>query len=102
MCCWHVGSSLASIGTVSGQVWLPVIVRRRLADTIQSPSGRGRETRARRGEASKKVRVTRFDMRSRSTLTAIPLLLAAGLILYKTRTSLAVLSSVWKTGVIGA
>src|SRR5216117_3293658 len=32
----------------------------------------------------------------------IPLLFAAGLIAYKTRTSLAVLSSVWKTGVIAA
>src|SRR5881628_3687243 len=41
-------------------------------------------------------------MRSRSTLTVIPLLFAAGLIVYKTRTSLAVLSSVWKTGVIAA
>jgi len=37
----------------------------------------------------------------RFTLT-IPLLFASGLIAYKTRTSLAVLSSVWKTGVIAA
>ena len=48
------------------------------------------------------MRVTRFDMRSRSTLTIIPLLFAAGLIVYKTRTSLAVLSTVWRTGVIAA
>src|SRR5213594_4851668 len=41
-------------------------------------------------------------MRSRSTLTVIPLLFAAGLIVYKTRTSLAVLSTVWRTGVIAA
>src|SRR2546427_6365256 len=41
-------------------------------------------------------------MRSRSTLTVIPLLFAAGLIVYKTRTSLAVLSTVWRTGVITA
>src|SRR5213593_3854273 len=37
----------------------------------------------------------------RFTLT-IPLLFPAGLIVYKTRTSLAVLSSVWRTGVIAA
>ena len=48
------------------------------------------------------MRVTRFDMRSRSTLTVIPLLFAAGLIVYKTRTSLAVLSTVWRTGGIAA
>src|SRR5437867_9531214 len=37
----------------------------------------------------------------RLTLT-IPLLFAAGLIAYKTRTSLAVLSTVWRTGVIAS
>src|SRR5437899_5723112 len=38
----------------------------------------------------------------RITLSVIPLLFASGLIAYKTRPSMAVLSSVWKTGVIAA
>src|SRR2546427_8214220 len=36
----------------------------------------------------------------RITLSIVPLLFAVGLILYKTRTSLAVLRAVWRTGVI--
>src|SRR5437899_8584860 len=41
-------------------------------------------------------------MRRRVTLSIVPLLFAAGLIFYKTRTSLAVLRTVWSTGVISA
>src|SRR5437899_7473191 len=41
-------------------------------------------------------------MRRRVTLSIIPLLFAAGLIFYKTRTSLAVLRTVWITGVIAS
>ena len=38
----------------------------------------------------------------RITLSIVPLLFAAGLIFYKTRTSLAVLRAVWTTGVIAS
>ena len=49
------------------------------------------------------LRKGRFQIRMRRlTLSVIPLLFAAGLIVYKTRTSLAVLSTVWRTGVIAA
>src|SRR5439155_11692326 len=41
-------------------------------------------------------------MRRRVTLSIVPLLFAAGLIFYKTRTSLALLRTVWSTGVIAA
>jgi len=45
----------------------------------------------------------RFQIRMRRlTLSVVPLLFASGLIAYKTRTSLAVLGSVWRTGVIAA
>src|SRR5438034_7095405 len=49
------------------------------------------------------LRKGRFQIRMRRlTLSVIPLLFAAGLIVYKTRTSLAVLSTVWRTGGIAA
>src|ERR1700757_2847094 len=77
MYCSRVGRLLACIATVYGQAWWPVTVRKPLADTIER------------------------DMR-RITLSFVPLLFAGGLILYKTRTSLAVLHGVWRTGVIAS